>query len=90
MSILEDIIDEYLYGKLLARPAHYFTASGLAYDTAHNFIGVKLELLSEPDLLMMFENATRRGVTMTSHRHDKANDPYISGYGAEQPTKYFI
>ena len=38
-------------------------------------------------MLMMFEGGTR-GVAMISHRHGKANNPYMADYDASQPTKY--
>ena len=42
-------------------PAQYFTSPGLGYDAAMKFTGVRLQLLSDPDMLLMFENATRGG-----------------------------
>ncbi|CAG2198944.1 unnamed protein product [Mytilus edulis] len=69
-------------------PAHYFTSPGLSYDAMLKCTGVRLELLSDPDMLMMFENATRGGVAMISHRHGKANNPYMKNFDSSQPTKY--
>lgn len=68
-------------------PAHYFTAPGLSYDAALKFTGVRLELLSDPDMLMMFEGWTRGVVAKISHRYGKANNPYMTDYDASQPTK---
>ena len=36
-------------------PAHYYTAPGLAWDAALKITEVELELLSNIDMLMMFE-----------------------------------
>ena len=36
-------------------PAHYYTAPGLARDAALKLTEVKLELLSDPDMLLMVE-----------------------------------
>ena len=36
-------------------PAHYFTAPGLAWDAALKVTEVELELLSDPDMLLMVE-----------------------------------
>ncbi|VDI48620.1 Hypothetical predicted protein [Mytilus galloprovincialis] len=69
-------------------PANYYTSPGLSYDAALKTTGQRLELLSDPDMLMMFEQATRGGVAMISHRYGKANNPYMSTYDASQPTKY--
>ncbi|XP_063419676.1 uncharacterized protein LOC134704824 [Mytilus trossulus] len=69
-------------------PAHYFTSPGLSYDAALKTTGQRLELLSDPDMLMMFEQATRGGVAMISHRQGKANNPYMESYDSSQPIKY--
>jgi len=36
-------------------PAWYYTAPGLAWDTCLKKTGVQLELLSDPDMLLMIE-----------------------------------
>ena len=52
-------------------PAWYFSAPGLVWDAALKIIKVKLELLSDPDMLLMIESGIRGGTI--SHRHAKAN-----------------
>ena len=42
-------------------PAHYFTAPGLALDAALKVTEVELELLSDPDMLLMVEKGIRGG-----------------------------
>ena len=37
-------------------PAWYFSAPGLAWDASLQITKVQLELLSEPDMLLMIEN----------------------------------
>ena len=54
-------------------PAWYFSAQGLAWDAALNIAKVQLELLSDPDMLLMIES----GITTISHRHAKANNEYM-------------
>ena len=49
---------------------------------------VKLELLTDIDMLLMVEHGTRGGVSMISTRHGKANNPYMHAYDPSQPTKY--
>ncbi|VDI81882.1 Hypothetical predicted protein [Mytilus galloprovincialis] len=64
VAILEDIFEDFRniclkhYG---LDPAHYFTSPGLAYDAALKTTGVRLELLSDPDMLLMLERGTRGG-----------------------------
>ena len=57
-------------------PAWHYTAPGLAWDAALKKTGVKLELLTDPDMLLIFEGI-RGGVSMITKRHGKANNPYM-------------
>ena len=50
-------------------PAHYYTAPGLAWDISLEKTGVKLELLIDPGMLIMFEKGIRGGASMISKRY---------------------
>ena len=66
-------------------PVWYFSAPGLAWDAAFKITKVQLELLSDPDMLLMIESGIRGGIATISHRHAKVNNEYM---GAEfDPTK---
>ena len=58
-------------------PAWYYIAPGLAWDDALKITKVKLELLSDPDMLLMIESCIRGGISTISHRHAKANNEYM-------------
>ena len=47
-------------------PAHYYTSPGLAWDACLKITEVKLELLSDVDMLLMIEKGIRGGVSMVS------------------------
>ena len=58
-------------------PAWYYSAPGLAWDAAIKIIKVQLELLSDPDMLLMIESGIRGGIAIISNRHAKANNEYM-------------
>ena len=70
-------------------PAHFYTAPGLAWYTCLKKTRIRLELLLDPDMLLMFERGIRRGITQSVHRWAKANNPYMgSKYTPREPTRY--
>ena len=70
-------------------PAWYYTAPGLAWDAALKKTDVELELLSDIDMLLMFEKGIRGGISMISNRHGKANNSYMDDeYDDKRATKY--
>ena len=58
-------------------PAWYFSAPGLVWDAALKIINIQLELLSDPDMLLMIESGIRGGIATISHRHAKTNNEYM-------------
>ena len=58
-------------------PAWYFSVPGLAWDDALKIRKVQLELLSDPDILLMIENDIRGEIATISHHHSKANNEYM-------------
>ena len=58
-------------------PARYFSAPGLAWDVTLKITKVQIELLSDPDMLLMIEGGIRVGIATISHRHAKANNEYM-------------
>ena len=60
-------------------PAHFFTSPGLAWKACLKKTGVKLKLLTDPDMLLMFERRIRREITQAVHRYALVNNPYMGG-----------
>ncbi|KAK3720534.1 hypothetical protein QZH41_001987 [Actinostola sp. cb2023] len=52
--------------------------------------GVELELLTDPDMYLFVEEGLRGGISMITHRHAKANNPYVQDYNPEQPHNYLM
>ena len=58
-------------------PSHFYTAPGLAWKACLKKTGIRLELLLDPDMLLMFERGIRGGITQSVHRWAAANNPYM-------------
>ena len=58
-------------------PAHFYTTPGLAWKACLKKTKIRLELLLDPDMLLMFERGIRGGITQSVHRWAKANNPYM-------------
>ena len=48
-------------------PAHFYTSPGLAWRACLKKTGVRVELLTNPDMLLMFERGIRGGITQAVH-----------------------
>ena len=69
-------------------PAHFYTAPELVWKACLKKTGIKLELLLDPDMLLMCERGIRGGITQSVHRWAAANNPYMDEYDSSKPTKY--
>ena len=69
-------------------PAWYYTSPGLAWDACLKMTNVRLELLSDLDMLMLVEVGIRGGVSMISTRQGIANNKYMQEYDPLIPSKY--
>ena len=70
---------------------YYFTAPGLAWDACLKIRDIDLELLSENNMLLMFEKGIRGGISIISNRYGKANNKYMrKGFNKNIPSKYLM
>ena len=70
-------------------PSHFYTSPGLAWKACLKKTGIRLELLLDPDMLLMFERGIRGGITQSVHRWAAANNPFMgSEHDKSKPTKY--
>ena len=58
-------------------PAHFYTSPGLAWKACLKHTGIKLELLTDPDMLLMFEREIRGGITQAVRKYALANNKYM-------------
>ena len=69
-------------------PCHYYTAPGVAWDACLKLTKQELELLTDYDMLMMFERGIRGGITHISKRYAEANNKYMKDYDKTKPSTY--
>ena len=70
-------------------PAWYYTSPGLSWDALLKYSKIKLELLTDPDVLLLFEKGIRGGISMILNRYGKANNKYMEEkYDPWSPSKY--
>ena len=58
-------------------PAHFYTSPGLAWKACLKWTGIKLELLTDHDMLLMFERGIRGGITQVVCKYAAATNPYM-------------
>ena len=58
-------------------PVHFCTSPGLAWKACLKHTGIKLQLLTDPDMLLMFERGIRGGITQAVRKYTSANDKYM-------------
>ena len=58
-------------------PAHFHTSPGLAWQACLKCTGIKLELLTDPDMLLIFERRSRGGITQAVRKYVSAKKQHM-------------
>ena len=69
-------------------PAHLLSLPGLAWQACLKKRNIKLELLTDYDMLLMVEEGIRGGICHSIHRHAKANEKYMKNYDENKESSY--
>ena len=81
--LLEDVLENFrnkcieIYG---LDPAHFMSASGLAWQACLKKTGVNTELLTDIDMFLMVEKGIRGAICHAIHRYAKGNNKYMKNY----------
>ena len=69
-------------------PTQFLSAPGLAWPACLKKTKVKLELLTDIDMLLMVEKGIRGGICQTIHKYTKANNEYLKDYDKDIVSSY--
>ena len=69
-------------------PAHFLSLPGLAWQACLKKTNVKLELLTDYDMLLMIEEGIRGGICHSIRRYAKANNKYMKNYDKNKEFLY--
>ena len=69
-------------------PAHFLSLPGLAWQACLKKANLKLELVTDYDMLLMVEEEIRGGICYSIHRYAKANNKYMKDYDKNKESSY--
>ena len=105
VMLLADCLENYrdtIYNKNEIDPFHSYSAPGLswqvglkqcgeAFEKAHPGEKFSLDLLTDYNMLLMFESGIRGGVSgVLCRRHAIANNKYLQNYDPNKPSQYLL
>ena len=91
VTLLADVYEEFrkvCFMNYALDPAWFYTSPALAWDAALKESQVKLELLTDPDMLIFFEQGIQGGVSTIFHRRAKANNKYMKNFDANKASTF--
>ncbi|KAB0804232.1 hypothetical protein PPYR_01202 [Photinus pyralis] len=71
-------------------PAFFFTAPGYTWQCMLNYTKVKLDLLSDIDMVLFVEKGIRGGITQCCTKYSKANNKYMKNYDPNKPSSHIL
>ena len=69
-------------------PSYFYSAPGLAWQACLKKTEVKLELLTDYQMLLMIEEGIRGGMCQSTHRYAKANNKCMKNYDEKIESSY--
>ena len=69
-------------------PSYFYSAPGLAWQACLKKTDVKLELLTDYQMLLMIEEGIRGGMCQSTHKYAKANNKYMNNYDKNTESSY--
>ena len=69
-------------------PVHFLSAPGLTWKAALKKTKVKLDLLTDFDMLLMVQNGIRGGMCHSTYQYLKSNSKYMKDYYKNKESSY--
>ena len=69
-------------------PAHFLSAPALRWQAGLKKTRVKLELLTDIDILLIIEDGIRGGISQSINRYAKTNNKYMKDYNKNKKSSY--
>jgi len=67
---------------------HFPSLPSMTLQMALKITDVELDLITDPDMYLMFESGIRGGLSYVCQRHARANYPALTAYRPDEPTSY--
>ena len=69
-------------------PPKFLAAPGLSWQAALKNTEVKLKLLADIDMILMFEKEIRGGICYAIHPYEKVDNKYMKEYNNNKESSY--
>ena len=69
-------------------PTHFYTTPELVWKDCLKKIGITLGLITDPDMLLMFERGIKTGTPQVVKKYARANNKYMDDYDPQKPSRY--
>ena len=71
-------------------PAYYLSAPALSWQSGLKMTGKTLGLLTDENMLLLFEKCIRGGICEAVTKYEKANNKYMKNYDSNKPSSYLM
>ena len=88
-DVFENFRDKCLNINILD-PVYYLSAPGFSWQSYLKMTGVKLELLTDNNMLLLFERGIRAGMSNSIHHYAEANNKYMKNYDSTKESSYLM